>query len=64
MSEIHQIFVFEVAHSIDLASAERVLGGGSARHAFRHRGRSTPWRPSAACRRSDHLARAFAPSAP
>ena len=41
MSEIHQIFVFEVAHSIDLASAERMLGGGTARHAFRHRGRST-----------------------
>jgi len=41
MSEIHQIFVFEVAHSIDLAKAEGVLGGGTARHAFRHRGRST-----------------------
>ena len=41
MPEIHQIFVVELAHSIDLETAERLTGGASARHAFRHRGRAT-----------------------
>jgi hypothetical protein len=41
MPEIHQIFVVELAHSIDLETAERLTGGTSARYAFRHRGRAT-----------------------
>jgi hypothetical protein len=41
MPEIHQIFVVELAHSIDLDTAERLTGGTSARHAFRHRAQAT-----------------------
>lgn len=41
MPEIHPIFVFEVAQAIDLDLVERLLGGGSARQTFRHRGRAT-----------------------
>lgn len=41
MAEIHPMFVFEVALSIDLDMVERLLGPGSERQTFRHRGRST-----------------------
>ena len=40
MPEIHPIFTFEVAQSIDLDQTERVLAGAE-RPAFRHRGRAT-----------------------
>ncbi len=39
-AEVHPIFVFEVAQSIDLDRAERTLAG-AARPPFRHRGRET-----------------------
>ena len=41
MPEIHPFFVFEVAQGIDLDQAERVIGSGSERQTFRHRGRAT-----------------------
>ena len=41
MPEIHPIFVFEVAQAIDLDQAERLIGVGSERPLFRHRGRVT-----------------------
>lgn len=41
MPEIHPIFVFEVAQGIDLDQAERLIGRGSERPLFRHRGRVT-----------------------
>jgi hypothetical protein len=41
MAEIYPIFVFEVAQGIDLDQAERLLGAGSERQRFRHRGRVT-----------------------
>lgn len=40
MPEIHPIFVFEVALSVDLDAAERSLAGAE-RQIFRHRGRAT-----------------------
>ena len=40
MPEIHPIFTFEVAQSIDLDQTERLLAGAE-RPAFRHRGRAT-----------------------
>lgn len=40
-AEIHPVFVFEVALGIDLDRAEGLLGRGSARQLFRHRGRVT-----------------------
>lgn len=41
MPEIHPIFVFEVAQTIDLDHVDRILGGGAERQTFRHRGRAT-----------------------
>jgi len=41
MPEIHPFFVFEVGQGIDLDAAERLLGSGSERQTFRHRGRDT-----------------------
>ncbi|MEO8636156.1 MAG: hypothetical protein ABI587_12855 [Gemmatimonadales bacterium] len=41
MPEIHPFFVFEGAQGIDLAQAERIVGGGSERQMFPHRDRAT-----------------------
>jgi hypothetical protein len=44
MAEIHPVFVFDVAASLDLDAAEKAigaLGAHGARQTFRHRGRST-----------------------
>jgi len=41
MAEIQPMFVFELAQSIDLDQVERLLGPGSERQTFRHRGRAT-----------------------
>ncbi len=41
MAEIRPVFVFEVAQAIDLDQVELLLGGGSVRPTFRHRGRAT-----------------------